>query len=460
MSDTHILQFHKPVAPSVNTKGLDWIFAYPLPTSDSPFALTPLSIMFPGKMKEDEGCTVEYWDARYDPQSMLDDYLKEAKNVGVSAFTGFQCAHAADILERAKRLNPKIITHVGGHHARLCTEDVRREPFVDNVWPERQYHEHAFPFSPATHRLWKRGDLQYLTSSGCPYACTFCALRSQWSPRPLDQLEKEMNEICELTGATEISFCDPNAGYHKHRVDGVTQHVNRVERMQGIGKILRPLGMRWDGNLRADYITPEYTEAMAESGCYSIEFGCESGNEWFLKNVIKKGHGIDAIKNANTCMHGSGISVMNSWVRGMPHETFDQWTDTMNLIDWIMETAPEARASVYRFTPYPGGPAYDMAVKGEGIAKFDPPKTMRGWGELKLMVDATYWVAGLCFRLDNTEKNFPGDDWKLIEPYVLKARQLWKERRVDDFTLEDVAAVERLIAFQIRKHSGQSKEAA
>ena len=144
----------------------------------------------------------------------------------------------------------------------------------------------------------------------------------------------------------------------------------------------------------------------------------------------------------------------------MPTETYEQWVDTMNLIDWIMETAPEARASVYRFTPYPGGPAYDMAIKGEGIAKFTPPATMREWGELKLMVDSTYWVAGLNFRMDNTQKNFPGDDWKLIEPYVLKARQLWKERRVDDFTLDDVAAVENLIAFQIRKHTAQSRVAA
>ena len=156
-------------------------------------------------------------------------------------------------------------------------------------------------------------------------------------------------------------------------------------------------------------------------------------------------------------MHGSGISVMNSWVRGMPTETHEQWLDTMNLIDWIMEIAPEARASIYRFTPYPGGPAYDMAVRGEGISKFTPPTTMRGWGELKLMVDATYWCAGMCFRLDNTEKNFPGEDWKLIEPYVQLARQLWKERRPEDFPGEDV---EKLITWQVRKHNAQSAKVA
>lgn len=457
---THVLKFNR--APAiVKDKPIDMLMVYPTPAFDSPFFLTPLSIMYPGAMFEQQGMRVEYIDLRWDSWEWMEDLIKDSAQIGVSAFTGFQCSKAMDVIERAKQINPKIIVNVGGHHARLCTKDVEAEPLVDVVWPNRAYGEELFPFSPATHRLWKRGDLQMVTSTGCPYACTFCALRSAWSPRDLDALEHQVNMVYDLTGFNEVSFSDPNIGYNKYKDNsGVTQRIDRTERMRGIGRILRKHNIRWDGNIRADYIAPDLVEAMAWAGCYSIEFGCESGNEWFLKNVIKKGHGVDAIKNANRCMSGSGISVMNSWVRGMPTETHEQWLDTMNLIDWIMETAPEARASIYRFTPYPGGPAYDMAVKGEGIAKFMPPTTMRGWGELKLMVDATYWVAGLNFRMDNTTKNFPNEDWALIEPYVLKARQLWKERRVDDFTLEDVSEVERLIAWQVRKHTGQSKAVA
>ncbi len=451
------ITFHrpKPPVPAVNRDfGLDMVMAYPLPTSDSPFNLTPLSILYPGKMFEDKGMRVEYWDARWDPPEMLDDLIKDTKEIGVSCFTGYQCGHAADILERAKRLNPGIVTHVGGHHARLCPEDVKAEPFVDVVWPERAYHEHSFPFSPAAQRLWKRGDLQYITSSGCPYGCTFCALRSAWTPRPIEQIEREIDAIYDLTGFKEVSFSDPNIGFDKTRVDGINQKIDRVERLKGIGTILRRYGIRWDGNIRSDYVTQELVDVMAWSGCFSIEFGCESGNDEFLRKVIRKGHGIDTIKSANTFMSGSGISVMNSWVRGMPRETHAQWLDTMNLIDWIMDVAPEARASVYRFTPYPGGPAYDDAVAGIGIEKFTPPKTMKEWGALKLMVDATYWVAGLCFRMDNTTKNFPGEDWKLIEPYVLEARKLWKERRPEDF--KHAEEVEKLINWQVRKHTAQS----
>ena len=451
----HALQFQK--APAVvRDKSINMLMVYPTPAFDSPFFLTPLSIMYPGALFESQGMRVEYVDLRWDSWEMMEDLLKDSEQVGVSCFTGFQCAKAMDVIERAKQINPKIIVNVGGHHARLQTEQVKAEPLVDVVWPDRVYGEHLFPFSPAAQRLWRRGDLQMVTSTGCPFNCSFCALRSEWNPRELDELEKQVDMVYDLTGFTEVSFSDPNLGHGRYlNGEGKRVRLDRVERMRGIGKILRKHGIRWDGNLRSDLIDEEMTEAMAWSGCYSIEFGCESGNDYFLRKVIKKGHGVEAIMNANKCMHGTGISVMNSWVRGMPRETHEQWLDTMQCIDNIMEMAPEARASVYRFTPYPGGQAYTDALNGEGIEKFTPPTTMRGWGELKLMVDSTYWVAGLCFRLDNTQKNFPGEDWALIEPYVLKARRLWKERRPEDFTLEDVAEVERLISWQVRKHNAE-----
>lgn len=440
--------------PAINrAKPIDMLMVYPTPCVDSPNNLTPLSIMYPGKMFEDQGMSVKYIDLRWDSQEMLEDMLRESAQVGISCFTGYQCGRAADIAIRAKEINPKITVNIGGHHARMVPEDVRREPFVDVVWPERSYHEQSFPFSEECQRLWSRGDLQYITSSGCPYACSFCALRSAWEPRDMDKMRDEMEAICALRPLNKISFTDPNIGFDRTRINGKMERVDRMDRLRGIGAIMRSHGLRYACNVRADYITPEMVEAMHEGGCYSVEFGAESGNDEFLRKVIRKGHGVDANRQANRCMAGSGISVMNSFIRGMPRETHEQWLDTMNFIDEIMVIAPEARASVYRFVPYPGGPAYDDAVAGIGIAKFDPPKTMKEWGAMKLMVDPTYWVAGLCFRLDNTLRNFPGEDWNLIEPYVLEARKLWKERRPEDFQHSET--VENLIGAQVKKHTAE-----
>ncbi len=455
---TQVIKF-APRAPAVvKDKPIDMLMVYPNPCLDSPFSLTALSVLYPGKMFEDQGMRVKYLDMRWDTQDMLEQLIKESAQIGVSCFTGYQAGRASDILALAKRLNPQIVTHVGGHHARMCPEDVRAEPNVDVVWPERAYHEHSFPFSDEAKRLWKLApDVQYITSSGCPYACTFCALRSAWTPRPLEDMERQIDELHDLLGFKEVSFSDPNMGFDRTRVDGKMSRVDRYDRMKGIGKILRKHGIRFDCNIRCDYFDQQYVDLLTEAGCFSIEFGAESGNDEFLRKVIRKGHGIAEIREANRLLHGSGVSVMNSFIRGMPRETHEQWLDTMAFIDEIMEIAPEARASVYNFTPYPGGPAYDDAVAGIGVKeKFIPPKTMAEWGSLKLMVDPTYWCAGMCFRLDNTKKNFPGEDWKLIEPYVLLARQLWKDRRPEEFPGEDV---EKIVTWQVRKHNAQLKAA-
>ena len=73
---------------------------------------------------------------------------------------------------------------------------------------------------------------------------------------------------------------------------------------------------------------------------------------------------------------------------------------------------------------------------------------MKGWSNLKLMVSPIYWIAGLNFRMDNTKKNFPGNDWKLIEPYVKLAQRKWKERDIYDFPSKEV---ETLIMNQLNK---------
>ena len=438
---------------------IDFLLVYPQPTSDSPVRLTPLSILYPGALFESQGKTVAYYDERYDPPEMLDELICESTEIGVSAFTGYQVGRASRILERAKRIKPSIITGVGGHHARILPDQVKVEPFVDKVWPERQYGEHLFPYSREKRIHFARGDMQYFTSVGCPFPCTFCALSAPWEPKPIDAFEREMKIMHDDIGFDEISFSDPNIGFGAWKdSDGKTQRMDRVQRVKDIGKVMRDINVRWDGNIRSPYLTPQMVGVLQESNCFSIEIGCESGNDYFLRKVIKKGHGVEHIKQAARNVRGSGISIMYSFISGMPRETQEMRNDTYDLIDWIKDTDPAARISVYKYAPYPGSPMYDDAVAGvDGYEKFDPPTTMEGWGNLKLMVSPIYWIAGLNFRMDNTRKNFPGEEWKLIEPYVRLAQDKWRRREMDEFPCDEV---EHLIAAQVVKHNRASAELA
>jgi radical SAM superfamily enzyme YgiQ (UPF0313 family) len=440
-------------------KNFDMLMAYPKPTRDSPVKLTPLSILYPGAMFENEGKRVAYYDERFDSPELFDDLVRQSKEIGVSAFTGFQTGTAARLLKRAKNIDSKIITNVGGHHARILSDEVMAEPFVDKVWPNRVYGEEFFPYNERTKLQFKRTDMQYFTSRGCPFPCTFCALVSPWKPKPIEELDREMKIIHNDTGFKDVSFSDPNIGFGVWEGDdGKTIRIDRVKRIQDIGQVMKDIGAYWSGNIRSPYLSPEMIDALVEANCSQIEIGCESGNDYFLKKVIRKGHGIEHIKNAARNVRGSGISIMYSFISGMPRETEEMRRDTYDLIDWIKNTDPDSRISIYQYAPYPGSPMYDDAVNGvDGYPKFDPPKTMEEWGELKLMASPIYWITGLNFRLDNTRKNFPGDEWGLIDPYVKLAQKKWKERDFNNFPVDKV---EFLINRQVEKHNLSSAELA
>jgi anaerobic magnesium-protoporphyrin IX monomethyl ester cyclase len=344
---------------------------------------------------------------------------------------------------------------VGGHHARMNPVQGRAEPFVDKVWSEPVYGEHLFPFAPHTRHLFARGDMQYFTSRGCPYACTFCALRSPWKPKEIGALDYELKTLHDAFGFKEISFSDPNIGFGVWKDDdGRTERMDRVQRIRDIGRVMRDIGVKWTSNIRSPYLSPEMVDALVESNCAKLEIGCDSGNDWFLRRVILKGHGVDAIRRAALNVRGSGISLLYSFIARMPRETEAMFHDTCDLIDWIVDTDPAARVSIYNYAPFPGSPMYDDAVAGaEGYPRFDPPQTMEGWGELRLMASPVYWIVGLNFRMDNTRRNFPGDDWALIEPYVERAQRQWRARELDEFPVE---AVESLVAAQVERHIVES----
>jgi len=428
----------------------DIVLAYPKPSNDSPVKLTPLSILFPGTLFEKNGLKVAYYDERFDSEDMLIELIKNSKEIGVSAFTGYQAGQAIAILEKAKAINPAIITGVGGHHARILPEQVLAEPAVDKVWAERSYGDDLFPYNERTKIHFERTDMQYFTSRGCPFSCAFCAISSEWIPKNIKDVEKELTIIHDDIKFEKISFSDPNIAYGLDKPGPQSSNKDRVKRINQIGKIMRKLNVKWDGNMRCTYVTPEMVDALIGSQCYSLELGCESGNDFFLKNRIKKGHGVDAIKMAVNNIKNSGVSVMYSFVANMPGETKEMRSDTMALIDWIIATDSNARVSVYSYAPYPGSRFYEEAITGaQCYPKFSPPTSMKGWSEMRLMIAPIYWIAGLCFRLDNSRKNFQGDDWRLIEPYVKLAQEKWKSRNVDEFPCEEV---EKLIQQQLRKN--------
>lgn len=426
------------------------MLVYPKPSKDSATRQTPLSILFPGAYFKKQGLKVEYFDGRIEPEEVLDDHIKNSKEIAVSTMTGFQCIETTRILKKAKRMAPNIITAVGGPHVQCLPDQVMEEPFVDKIYTQSVLGEDLFPYDDQTHKYWKLTDMSYLSSSGCPFPCTFCSQGlTEWRPSELDKFGKELSIIHSNIGFKNVALIDPNVSHGSYKEDGHTVKLDMYERMDRIGKIIKNLGATWECAMRHPDLTKQMVDILATNNCIRLHLGAESGSEDYLRKILKKGHGVKNIKQAALNLKGSGISVLFTFISYMPGETLEDIHKTMDLIDWINDVYPEARVTIYNYAPFPGTRLYDDAVAGRnGLPKFQVPRSMEEWATRPMMQSPLYWIAGLNFRLDQTKRNFQGNDWKLIEPYYSLAVSKWKKRDIEDFPVAEVAD---LVSRQLNK---------
>lgn len=415
-------------------KKIDFVFVYPIVTYDSPKLHPPLSVIYPASYFMKLGFRVEIHDCRFDGDDRLKELIKKTKFLGVTAMTGVQCAEAVKITTYAKHINPNIITFLGGFHTTSIPQQTINEPSIDFITSKKfgQDLEIEDIYNPLTERLFKKGQLQWFTSTGCWGECTFCGLNEQWKPKDFKKLEKEIIFLHKKLKFDFIFFSDPNIG-------------GNPKRIKKIGKLLN--GIKFHANIRNDSLSKEMVIALNQAGCTSLEVGAESGsNEILFK--LKKGHlvGTTILGAEKIAKYGKDISVMYSCMVRIPGETKEQLLDTLDLIDKLVEINPSARISIFTYTPYPGTELFDEAVE-EG---FEPPEDMIGWSKIGMNADPLYWIAGLTFRKDNIETNFPTpEERKLIEPYEKLAEKKWKERDIDDFPSEEV---EKIIKNAVNKN--------
>ena len=95
---------------------------------------------------------------------------------------------------------------------------------------------------------------------------------------------------------------------------------------------------------------------MKKSGCYRLFLAIESGNQFVLDHIIKKGLSLEKVKTINRILKEFAIEVNGCFVIGLPGETREHIQDTINFAKRLdLDTVGFSIA-----TPYPGSVLYDM----------------------------------------------------------------------------------------------------
>lgn len=361
---------------------------YPISEGPSP----PLGLAFLGAALERAGVRVKVADFVVNPYSpdelekILNDFQPQI--AGVTSVT-MTFDNAIKIVKDIKRINPDILTVMGGPHVTFCAEETMRSfPDVDLI-VKGEGDESIVELSDASEngRKWESVDgivfrtgqeirstadrkkmtdvdalplparhllplgryralnmpISMTTSRGCPFKCIFCVGRKMVGAKVRYRRAKavvdEMAYLASL-GFPQINVADDLFTANKKHCVGICEEI-----------LARGLELKWSSFARVDTVSPDVLSKMRAAGCDSVSFGVETANAGILK-TIKKGISTQQVVEAVKMCVDAGITPSASFILGLPGETPDTLKETVEFGKKL-----KAMGVLYGFhllAPFPG----------------------------------------------------------------------------------------------------------
>lgn len=234
--------------------------------------------------------------------------------------------------------------------------DVMSKQDIENAPRPDRTSENAKQVIKSYHyKLGDRESTTMMTARGCPEQCAFCEDAMTPVKRSgLINLSLEMDDIKSLGYQGVYLFDDLFA--------------LSVDKSGEIGKLLKDRDLIYRCNAQARYFTrwgENMAKMLAETGCYEIAFGAESGSQKILDNIRKR---TTVEMNYKTIEWANkyGIIVKAFILIGLPGETKETLRETEKLVKYLMEN-PKNDFGCYVFYPYKGTQARDALDRGEDI---------------------------------------------------------------------------------------------
>lgn len=212
------------------------------------------------------------------------------------------------------------------------------------------------------------------TSRGCPHQCAFChntILGHQYRTVNTDYVINTISNLKKRYGIDGVIFQEDNFFLDIQRVKTI---LSKLKQLGDVG---------WKANSRISYFAKLLEDeklmySLLEANCKVIQFGIESGSNRILKLINKK-ITTEEVLSINKKLSNFNIKLRYNFIIGFPTETVDEIRQTMQFIDRLMYENPNLEQPfVNIYTPYPGTPIFNLAVK-QG---FTPPTTLEEWAQI------------------------------------------------------------------------------
>lgn len=377
----------------------------------------PLNLLYLAGILDEHGidCTIADWNI-IGEGGVTCEIMKRYDVVGLSVLSSTRW-DAFDYAEKIRRISPQSLIVMGGVHATLMPEQCKRfcdvvikgdgeGPFLD-VCQGKSPVERVLPID-SLRPAWGKLDLwrypgkgftthdrrkangidisrspriSMQTSRSCQSHCRFCSsfyVQGKYRMRTPSRVVDDI-ELLYSRGFRHFYFVDDSF------------YLDKAKGLEFCREIWnRGLRIAFHIQTRADVLDWEYTQALADAGCYYVSIGVETGAESVMSSLHKSTEvnaSFEAIQNCRRV----GIRTEALLIVGNEGETDETIEETRRFLKRARPTTVSSAEEGLLL--FPGTAVYQKALK-EGLISPDfwesrerckvylyPPETIRRWNE-------------------------------------------------------------------------------
>jgi len=207
----------------------------------------------------------------------------------------------------------------------------------------------------------EQGIARIMASRGCPYRCSHCAnnalARIYSGLGPYVRFRSPENVIREI----EALLKSPSSPQALWFDDDILPC--RMDWFREFASLYRErVGIPYECYLRPNLVTHSLIKLLAESGCYRVHLGVETGSEYLRARHLNRHISNTQIRQAFALCQEANIETVSLNMVGLPQEDMHHALETIKL----NAALNPSRISVSIFYPFPGTDLY-LKCKAEAL---------------------------------------------------------------------------------------------